>query len=135
MPFGAARIVACVLYAAAHYGVPPVLISSMLTIEGGGAGTVRHNPNGSDDLGWAQINTVWLPVLKRYGIRRDTLLHEPCVNVGVATWILRGDYLRCGAWRGALAAYNTGQCHSRIGARYAERVLTIIQGATRRPRN
>lgn len=123
MPLAAASIAACVLYAASHYGVPPVLLSSVVAIEGGGREVVRHNANGSEDLGWAQINTLWLRHLQRYGIRRRMLLRRPCVNVGVAAWILRGDYLRCKTWPGALSAYNAGRCRSDPGERYARRVL------------
>ncbi len=127
-----AHLAACVLYAAAHYGIPPALLSSVVAVEGGGRGIVRHNTDGSEDLGWAQINTVWLPQLRQYGIGREELLREPCINVGIAAWILRGDYLRCGGvWRGALSAYNTGRCRSYRGIRYAEKVLRHLRlGAT-----
>lgn len=43
-------------------------------------------PGGTDDIGLFQVNSGWLPVLRKYGITRASLF-DPCVNAHVAGWI------------------------------------------------
>lgn len=44
-----------------------------------------------------------------------------------SAYVVRSEAARCGSLRGALSAYNTGQCKSEQGARYARRVLRIYR--------
>ncbi|GBQ81522.1 conjugal transfer protein TrbN [Asaia bogorensis NBRC 16594] len=83
-----ADIAACVADAARTYRIPEAIYRAVLMTEGGAAGTVSHNSNGSDDLGIAQINTSWLPRLAAQGVTRTRLLTEDCLNVHVGAWIL-----------------------------------------------
>jgi hypothetical protein len=58
---------------------------------------VGPNDNGSYDLGPMQINTIWLPELAQsWGVSESTaykwVRDDPCTNMGVAAWILRGPY-------------------------------------------
>ncbi len=102
--------VGCINQAAVHYLVPARVIVSVLVTEGAAPGIEKHNKNGTSDLGALQINSRWLKVLQPYGITRDQLKYDPCVNVMVGAWILgkkmagaagQGDY-----WHG-VAAYNS----------------------------
>jgi hypothetical protein len=78
----------------AFYHLPPQVLPAIHAVENGRAGVVRHNSNGSDDLGVMQINTLWVPILSRATrvpvIRvRYSLVHNDCFNVAVAGAILR----------------------------------------------
>ncbi len=119
----------CIVQAEVRYSVPANLIRGVLHAEGAGPGVAARNANGSEDLGWMQINTLWLPKLARYGITRDSLLYDPCINVGVGAWILQRYYLRFRDWTAAIRAYNAGPDRSG-GYDYARRVILRWRGLT-----
>ena len=50
---------------------------------------LNHNSNGSVDIGIMQTNSIWFTELARYGIHRE-MLHDNCVSVKVAAWMLLG---------------------------------------------
>jgi len=79
---------------AAFYQLPAETLPAIHAVENGRAGIVRHNTNGSEDLGAMQINTLWLPQLSRgtglpTGRLRQALIQQDCFNVAVAGAILR----------------------------------------------
>lgn len=79
---------------ASIYNLPPRVLPSIHVVEGGGINTVHVNTDGSQDLGYMQINTRWLPVLARYSTLpeasvRTNLLSRPCFNVAAAGYIMR----------------------------------------------
>jgi hypothetical protein len=79
---------------ATFYHLPSHALPAIHAAENGRAGMVRHNKNGSDDLGAMQINTLWLPTLSQgtglpAGRLRNALIREDCFNVAVAGAILR----------------------------------------------
>lgn len=118
------RVQACIARAHARYDTPALLLRAILAVEGGGAGVASQNANGTQDLGWAQINTSWLPRLRETGITRADLLYDPCVNIGVSAWILRRNYQQYGNWFQAIEAYNAGNALA-LGHAYALRVVTL----------
>ncbi len=62
---------ACMALVASVYHLPPRVLPSIQAVEGGWAGAVIRNGDGSDDLGVMQVNTQWLAVLaRRAGCRR-----------------------------------------------------------------
>jgi hypothetical protein len=71
------------------FNVPLAMIFVIMDTEGGKVGSYRVNKNGSRDLGPMQINTLWLPKLKALGINEKNLRDNGCLNVAVASWILR----------------------------------------------
>lgn len=79
---------ACVTKAAHFYHIPVVLLKAVLRTEGGHVGQIHENENGSYDMGPAQINSIWLPVLAKSGITRDMVLNDGCLNIGIGAWIL-----------------------------------------------
>ena len=90
----AVPFVACMALVASLYHLPPRVLPSIHVVEGGEVGSVHTNVDGSQDLGWMQINTRWLPVLSRYTGReeafvRANLLGRPCYNIAAAGLILR----------------------------------------------
>jgi soluble lytic murein transglycosylase-like protein len=77
----------CINVAAIESNIPAKLIIAILHTERGKNGEIQKNKNGTYDIGPMQINSSWLPELKKYGITRDNLQFNPCVNVKVGAWI------------------------------------------------
>lgn len=99
---------ACVSSAAARYNLPVSLFQAVIKTEGGWDGLRKRNTNGSFDMGRAQINTIHLPELRKYGITENQLVNDPCTNLHVAAYRLRFEINRVGdLWRGV------GNYHSR----------------------
>lgn len=100
----------CYVAAGKRYNIDPVLIFSIAAHES----TFRVNAvnfannNGTSDHGLMQINSFWLPVLKKkYGADLADL-YDPCYNIHVGSWILRQAFNKWGyTWR-AVGAYNVG---------------------------
>lgn len=77
----------CVVQAAKVEHVPLAGLASIMKVEGGVVGHVHKNADGSMDFGPMQINSRWLPQLKRTGITRRELKNNGCVNVLVGAWV------------------------------------------------
>jgi soluble lytic murein transglycosylase-like protein len=120
-------LAACLFLSAQTYYVPPAVLLGIYQIEGGKVGQeVGPNDNGSYDLGPMQINTIWLPELsRRWDVSEETarkwVRDDPCVNVKVAAWILRGHINETKNLSQAIAHY-----HSRTykyGSKYRKKVV------------
>ena len=90
----AVPLLACMALVASLYNLPPRVLPSIHVVEGGRTETVHVNADGSQDLGYMQVNTRWLPALARYSKLpeasvRQNLLSRPCFNVAAAGYILR----------------------------------------------
>ena len=96
----------CFEQAGARYGIAPVLLEAISTVESGGNPQARNlNRDGSEDLGHMQINSRWLGILSSYGIDRQKLL-DPCLNTHVGAWILAQNVRQHGYGWEAVGAYN-----------------------------
>jgi hypothetical protein len=120
----------CVAAAAAVYRLPPAIIASILAVEGGQAGTRSRDADGSEDLGPAQINTVWLDeVAKAAGITRAEadrrLQWDGCFNIRVSGAILRHEIDAAGGdfWQGV------GHYHSHVPAESFSYVKRVVAAA------
>jgi hypothetical protein len=85
---------ACMALIASLYNLPPRVLPSIHVVEGGQSSTVHLNRDGSEDLGYMQVNTRWLPDLSNYSglpvaTVRQNLLTRPCFNIAAAGLILR----------------------------------------------
>lgn len=122
----------CVQEASRLYEVPELLIKALIEKEAGKLG--QRVPNRaadgrvvSEDLGPMQVNTVWLEDerldLQRYGISERDILWEPCINIGIGTWIARHFYeYHDGDWTRAIMSYNAGYSYEN-GRDYAIDVI------------
>jgi hypothetical protein len=119
----------CVAYTAAKFELPSNLILSILKTEGGRVGMESRNTNGTYDLGPMQINTTWLPVLKRYGIDRAKLRDDGCLNVWVGGWILRSGLNSANNWWRGVGRYHsaTMRVGRDLNGSYAQRVWGHMQ--------
>jgi soluble lytic murein transglycosylase-like protein len=102
------RLEACIVAAANYRHIDPSLLKAIAIQESGLNlwAVNRNNANGSVDHGPFQINSSWLPKLKKHGIT-VAQLYDPCISAYVAAWILADSINRHGAtWR-AVGAYNS----------------------------
>ena len=84
---------ACMLLTAHYYALPPRVLPTIQSVEGGRPGTVHANSDGSADLGVMQINTRWIPAIA--GVTRQTpamtaarLINDPCFSIAAGGAIL-----------------------------------------------
>lgn len=116
---------ACWEEAAAHYGVNVHLLYAIAKTESGlnPNAVNRKNVNGSYDIGLMQINSSWLPTLRKHGIDEQQL-YDPCTSIQVGAWILAGNMRRLGTTWEAVGAYNARNAALRI--KYAWKVYRNI---------
>ncbi len=129
--------VACMALVAQIYSLPPRVLPSIQRVEGGAAGVVHRNRDGSEDFGVMQVNTTWLPVLARYtkldpAEVRLRLLHRPCFNIAAAGLIMRtyldeagGDLMK------AVGFYHSHTIA--LGENYRAKVVVAAAGLFRPP--
>lgn len=122
---------ACLFMAAESYAIPPEVLMGIQLVEGGKVGQqVGPNKNGTYDLGPMQINTLWVPELAKHwrvsdGLAKKWLRDDPCTNVNVAAWILRGHMNETRSMSQAIAHY-----HSRTpyyGTKYRSKVIAKMR--------
>jgi soluble lytic murein transglycosylase-like protein len=99
----------CFEDAGRYYGVSPHLLWAIAKVESNfNPRAINRNKNGTYDIGLMQINSSWLPYLKKHGID-PSLLWEPCYNAHVGAMVLRHCIDTYGySWR-AVDCYNKGQ--------------------------
>lgn len=118
------RANACWEDVATWYGVNVNLLYAIAKTESGLNPMARNkNKNGSYDIGLMQINSSWLPTLRKYGIDEKSL-QDPCTNLQVGAWILSGNMQRMGITWEAVGAYNAKDPGLRI--KYARKVYQNI---------
>lgn len=119
----------CFELAEEQYGVSADLLRAIAEQESSMNPRAFHrNTNGTWDAGLMQINSRWLPVLKRHGIEAYDLL-DGCTSVLIGAWILGNNFRRMGKTTQALGAYNAA--HPQLRERYARQVLARLDRAKR----
>jgi hypothetical protein len=86
---------ACMITVASVAHLPPRILPVIQHLEGGTAGMVRPDDNGTADLGVMQVNTIWIPAIAARAhlsetVTTDKLVRDPCFNIAAAALILRG---------------------------------------------
>jgi len=121
---GQAQATFCFDEAAAHYDVPVELLKAIAKVESGfNARAVHRNSDGSEDIGGLQINSSWLPVLRKYGITRQDLF-DPCINTYIGAWVLAKNIQSLGYNWTAIGAYNAKSDKKR--EKYARIILAAL---------
>lgn len=123
--------------ASTAYGIPSEVLKAIAKTESGFNNDARNtNSDGSTDIGMMQINSSWLPTLKKYDITRSDLATDPCLNLKVGAWILSNNIQKLGWNWDAIGAYNVGcknlgkdECQSRRSA-YALKVHGAMKHAS-----
>ncbi len=98
----------CFEEAGERYDINPYLLFTIAQVESNlNPQAVNRNKNGTYDIGLMQINSRWLKVLKKWGIKEKDLFN-PCQNVFVGAWVLRQCINKYGnTWR-SIDCYNKG---------------------------
>lgn len=101
----------CWAKAGGDYNIDPVLLMAIGWQESNGRTNAVGSllKDGNRALGLMQINTIHLPELKKFGIKREHLF-EPCVSVMVGAYVLRDclDTFNQDTWR-AVGCYYGGK--------------------------
>ncbi|MDT8924963.1 lytic transglycosylase domain-containing protein [Pseudomonas taiwanensis] len=88
-PVSMAVLNQCVNQSSQSYQLKPVMLKTIIAVEGGRVGTISPNSNGSYDLGVMQVNTLHLPSIKaELGYSWKDLVFDPCKNIQAGSWIL-----------------------------------------------
>jgi hypothetical protein len=99
----------CFAHHAARFGLEPELLRAIALVESGGRPHAvnggHQSRTGTRDLGLMQINSAWLPRLRRHGIQEADLF-EPCTSIEVGAWVLSDLIARHGNTWDAVGAYN-----------------------------
>lgn len=128
----AAAASVCIYLAAQASRLPPAILMTVLTVEGGREGTKSHNTNGTDDFGPGQINTIWLPAVaaaaRRTPEEAERLLQwDGCFNIRVTAAILRHEIDAAGGdfWAGV------GNYHSHEPQEHLSYLRKVVATAKR----
>jgi hypothetical protein len=102
----------CMLLTAHFYGLPPRVLPSIQAVEGGRAGLVHPNADGSADLGLMQINTRWVvPIAQVVGESAAQvtarLIDDPCFSIAAAGAILQSHLRERGDLMLAIGDYHS----------------------------
>jgi soluble lytic murein transglycosylase-like protein len=106
-----AEVDACLRVAAAKHSVNYILLRAIAEQESnfnplaGRGQKVAGNSDGSYDYGLMQINSSWLPTLRKFRVELGDLF-LPCINADVGAWILANNFRRMGVTWDAVGAYN-----------------------------
>lgn len=117
--------------ASARYGIDPVLLLAIATVESNLNQQARNvNRDGSIDVGIMQINRgYWEAPLREQGIPWQLVESSAEVNIHVGAWVLAQSFERTGvSWQG-IGAYNAGFSMRRQDARqrYATKVYAALR--------
>ena len=114
----------CFELAGSRYGISARLLKAIARAESGlNPSALNQNRDGSYDYGLMQINSRWSNVLSG-----DWLyITDPCYNVMVGAWILRGCIDRYGYSWDAVACYNTGKGLSELKGKKKGRALSYVR--------
>lgn len=116
----------CFIDAGKQYGIHPNLLWAIAKTESNFNYTaLNKNDNGTYDIGIMQINSSWIPVLKRYGLVNPSQLWYPCYNIHVGAWVLAQCIQRYGYTWEAVGCYNASSKTKRI--KYSHKVWKALQ--------
>ncbi|HEU0197436.1 MAG TPA: lytic transglycosylase domain-containing protein [Nevskiaceae bacterium] len=122
---------ACFATVGNYYHINPLLLEAIAHHESDfNPIALHHNPNGSWDIGVMQINSSWIPTLRRAGVDPNRLVQDPCLNIAVGGAILALNIHHYGlSWR-AVGAYNavTPWKQDRYAAAIERRLLIELHG-------
>ncbi len=113
----------CFDEAGARYGINPDLLRAIAEVESRcNPRAFNQNGDGSYDFGVMQINSRWYTVL---GHETWIGLSDPCFNVHVGAWILKGCIDRFGCTWEAVGCYNASSKEKR--RQYAWKVYDALK--------
>ena len=115
----------CISLASEYYNVPLAALLGIMAVERGTVGKYSKNENGTWDMGPMQINSVWIPEFKKYGITEKMILNNGCLNVFLGAWILSNHYKKSDSIWEAIGNYHSK--HGRLNQKYQNLVYKKIR--------
>lgn len=116
----------CFINAGEKYKIHPNLLWAIAKVESNfNYSAINRNSNGTYDIGIMQINSSWIPVLKKYGLRDESYLWEPCYNIYVGAWILAQCIQKYGYTWNAVGCYNAVSLEKRV--KYSKKVQQVLK--------
>lgn len=120
----------CFIDAGKLYNIHPNLLWAIAKVESGfNPFALNRNSNSTYDIGIMQINSSWIPVLKRYGLTDPSQLWHPCYNIHVGAWILAQCIQQYGYTWEAVGCYNASSKTKRI--KYSHKVWEVLKNYVR----
>jgi len=102
------KALACWNEAASRYNVSADLLYAIAKHESSlNSLAINVNKNKTTDIGIMQINSIWLPQLKTFGIM-EKHLYNACTNIHVGAWILGSLIHKHGLSWDTVGRYNGG---------------------------
>lgn len=97
----------CWVSVGVKYNIDPWLLYSIAQVESSlNPAAINYNKT-SVDFGLMQVNSWWLPKLKKYGINKNSL-YDSCINIDVGAWILSQSIKGFDNFWEGVGAYNAG---------------------------
>lgn len=117
--------------AAKTYKLDPWLLMSIAKVESSfnPLAINKSNRNKTADIGLMQINDIWLPTLKKFGISKQDLF-KPCTSIFVGAWILAQNIKKFGYNPDGIGAYNSPK-HVISRRKYAHKVYVAYDEITK----
>lgn len=108
----------CFAEAGKRYNVAPLLLKAHAIKESHlKANAINSTPTG-EAVGLMQIHSQWFSKLQReYGITRNMLLDDPCLNVHVGAWIIANNFASYGVSWDTVGGYYAGFKSDRVDKR------------------
>lgn len=120
------RLVNCWDEAGKKYNLDPWLIFAYAQTESSLNPSAVNKNKSSIDRGIMQINSYWLPTLKKYNITTEHLF-DSCVSIFIGSWIIRQNINQYGYNYNGLVAYNVGNPHDpnkkAVGQKYYAKLV------------
>lgn len=124
--YDANYINACFRQAGHLYKVHPNILWAIAKVESNfNPFALNKNTNGTYDVGIMQINSSWLPTLRKHGLKSDSDLWNPCYNIHVGAWVLSNCIQKFGYTWEAIGCYNAVSSTKRVS--YARKVYKILE--------
>ncbi len=117
----------CFVGAGRYYNVNPYLLYAIAKVESNlNPKAYNKNRNGTYDIGIMQINSFWIPKIKRYG-GSEKSLWEPCYNIYIGAWVLGQCIHELGLTWKAIDCYNKGKGRARERSKYVMKVFKELE--------
>lgn len=97
----------CLLRASHSFNVPLALLLAVMDVEGGRVGNIEWNKNNTYDMGPMQVNSCHLQELKKFGITKEDIINNGCINLYAASWIIREHFYRTNNVIEAIGRYHS----------------------------